>query len=45
VLWQLDVFEDVADRDLVIDTTVMTPDDVVDVILAAVTRRLPFHDR
>ncbi|MEX0868753.1 MAG: hypothetical protein WD011_03690 [Nitriliruptoraceae bacterium] len=45
VLWQLDVFADIADRDLVIDTTTMTTAEIVDVILAAVARRTPFHDR
>lgn len=43
VLWQLDVFENVAHRDLVIDTTDMTPDDVVEIILSAVSRRLPLR--
>ncbi len=45
VLWQLHVFDEVADRDLVLDTTDMAPDEVVDVILAAVAHRLPLRGR
>jgi chloramphenicol 3-O phosphotransferase len=43
VLWQLTVFERVSDRDLVIDTTELSTAQIVDVILAAVARRLPLE--
>ncbi len=45
VLWQLEVFNEVADRDLVIDTTDLSTEAIVEVILAAVARRLPLRDR
>jgi chloramphenicol 3-O phosphotransferase len=45
VLWQLEVFERVTDRDLVIDTSALPTDQIVDVVLAAVERRLPLQRR
>lgn len=45
VLWQLDAFDAITGRDLVLDTTDMTVDEVVEVILVAVSRRLLLHRR
>lgn len=45
VLWQLEAFEAVPGRDLVLDTTDMTVGEVVDVILVAVSRRLLLRRR
>lgn len=45
LLWQLDAFEAVTGRDLVLDTSDMTVDEAVDVILVAVSRRLLLRRR
>ncbi|MEX0952369.1 MAG: hypothetical protein WDZ26_00910 [Nitriliruptoraceae bacterium] len=45
VLWQLDVFDGITDRDMIIDNTELEVDGVVDMILRAVAMRLPLTDR